>query len=195
MSFVSWTWTVHFSFAPKKSRGQWSVFYGLKVYQVPKCIEGYQCSMGTVSCHNRWSTNGSRSSRMVAQALSMRKEPDSRRLAPSSCLMLVQPFLTSRSIRRPSVVTWHCSHTALISFYAFWHLVHLQPIKNGSLPSALLWCKWNADRPSLWHKTHDINELSKSHLHHNSSRQVDHTYHIMPNQQCNQLRNMYLHCG
>jgi hypothetical protein len=39
-------------------------------------MEGYQCSMGTVSCHNGWSTNGSRGSRIVAQALSMRKEPD-----------------------------------------------------------------------------------------------------------------------
>jgi hypothetical protein len=75
---------VHFSLAPKKSRGQWSVFYGLKVYQVPKCIEGYQYSMGTVSCHNGWSTNESRSSIIVSQALSMRKEPD----ASGSFLML-----------------------------------------------------------------------------------------------------------
>jgi hypothetical protein len=52
-------------------------FYELKVYQVPKCTEGYQYSMGTVSwCHNGWSTNGWRGSRMVAKALSMRKEPD-----------------------------------------------------------------------------------------------------------------------
>jgi hypothetical protein len=35
-------------------------FCGLKVYQVLKCIEGYQCSMGTVSCYNGLSVNGSR---------------------------------------------------------------------------------------------------------------------------------------
>lgn len=37
---------------------QWYVFYGLKVYQVVKCIEGCLCSMGTVLCQNRVSTNG-----------------------------------------------------------------------------------------------------------------------------------------
>jgi hypothetical protein len=40
--------------------------------------------MGTVSCHNKLSKNGSRVSGMVAQALSMRKEPD----ASGSFLML-----------------------------------------------------------------------------------------------------------
>jgi hypothetical protein len=45
-------------------------FCGLKVYQVLKCIEGCQCSMGTVSCYNGLSVNGSRGSKMVAQALS-----------------------------------------------------------------------------------------------------------------------------
>ena len=51
-------------------------FFGLKVYDMLKCIEGCQCSTGTASCWNRLSTNGSRGSRMVTQALSMRKEPD-----------------------------------------------------------------------------------------------------------------------
>jgi hypothetical protein len=51
-------------------------FCGLKVYQVPKCIEWCQCSMGTVSFRNGFSVNGSRGSKMVAQALSMGKEPD-----------------------------------------------------------------------------------------------------------------------
>jgi hypothetical protein len=51
-------------------------FCGLKVYQVSKCIEWYQCSMGTVSCYNGLSVNGARGSKMVAQALSMWKEPD-----------------------------------------------------------------------------------------------------------------------
>jgi hypothetical protein len=51
-------------------------FCGLKVYQVPKCIEWCQCSMGTVSCHNGLSVNGARGSKMVAHALSMGKESD-----------------------------------------------------------------------------------------------------------------------
>jgi hypothetical protein len=51
-------------------------FCGLKVYQVSKCIEWCQCSMGTVSCHNGLSVNGARCSKMVAEALSMGKEPD-----------------------------------------------------------------------------------------------------------------------
>jgi hypothetical protein len=68
----------------RREEGSDLFFYRLKVYQVPKRIEGYQCSMGTVSCHNGWSTNGSRGSRMVAQALSIRKVPD----ASGSFLML-----------------------------------------------------------------------------------------------------------
>ena len=35
-------------------------FCGLKVYQVSKCIEWCQCSMGTVSCNNGLSVNGAR---------------------------------------------------------------------------------------------------------------------------------------
>jgi len=51
-------------------------FCGLKVYQVSKCIEWCQCSMGTVSCHNGLSINGARGSKMVAQVLGMGKELD-----------------------------------------------------------------------------------------------------------------------
>jgi len=51
-------------------------FCGLKVYQVSKCIEWCQCNMGTVSCHKVLSVNGARGSKIVAQALSMGKEPD-----------------------------------------------------------------------------------------------------------------------
>jgi len=51
-------------------------FCVLKVHQVSKCIEWWQCGMGTVSCHNRLSVNGARGSKMVAQALRMGKEPD-----------------------------------------------------------------------------------------------------------------------
>jgi hypothetical protein len=52
-------------------------FCGLKLYRVPKCVEWCQCSMETVSCRNGLSVNGPRGSKMVAQALSMGKEPDS----------------------------------------------------------------------------------------------------------------------
>jgi hypothetical protein len=41
-------------------------------------------------------------------------------------------------------------------------------------------------------KTHDRNGLSKSHLHHNGRRGVDHVYFVMPNQQYSQVLNMYL---
>jgi hypothetical protein len=51
-------------------------FCGLKVYQVSKCTELCQCSMGTVSCHNGLSVNAERGSKMIVQALSMGKEPD-----------------------------------------------------------------------------------------------------------------------
>jgi hypothetical protein len=47
--------------------------------------------------------------------------------------------------------------------------------------------------PCLWHKTHDRNGLSMSHLHYNVRRAVDHVYLVMPNQQYSQLQNMYLH--
>jgi hypothetical protein len=63
--------------------------------------------------------------------------------------------------------------------------------KNGSLPSVLLWCKWNWECPCLWQKTHDRNGLSRSHLHHNGRRRVHHVYFVMPNQQHSQLQNMY----
>jgi len=62
--------------------------------------------------------------------------------------------------------------------------------KNGSLPSVLLWCKWNWEFPRLWQKTHDRNGLSRSHLHHNGRRAVDHVYFVMPNQQYSQLQNV-----
>jgi hypothetical protein len=47
--------------------------------------------------------------------------------------------------------------------------------------------------PCLWHKTHDRNGLSSSHLRHNGRRGVDHVYFVMPNQQYSQLQNMYLY--
>jgi len=46
--------------------------------------------MGTVSCHNGLSVNGARGSKMVAQALSMGKEPDPN---PHPLLMQTLPTL------------------------------------------------------------------------------------------------------
>jgi len=46
--------------------------------------------MGTVSCHNRLSVNGARVSKMVAQALTMGKEPDTN---PHPLLMQTLPTL------------------------------------------------------------------------------------------------------
>ena len=39
-------------------------------------------------------------------------------------------------------------------------------------------------------KTRDRNGLSRSHLHHNGRRGVDHVYFVMPNQQYSQLQNI-----
>ena len=117
---------LRFSFAPKKSRGQWSFFYGLKVYHVPKCLEGCQCSIGTVSCHSGLSANGSRGSRMVAQALIMRKKPDTH---PRPLLMQTQN----------GSVTWPCRIDGWL--FMKWHfnckLVLVQPMKLSTrgLPS------------------------------------------------------------
>jgi len=46
--------------------------------------------MGTVSCHNILSVNGARGSKMVAQVLSMTKEPDAN---PHPLLMQTLPTL------------------------------------------------------------------------------------------------------
>jgi len=50
--------------------------YGLMIYQLLKCMEGCQCTMGIVLSHNRMSTNGLRGSKKVTQALSMRNGLD-----------------------------------------------------------------------------------------------------------------------
>jgi hypothetical protein len=44
-------------------------------------------------------------------------------------------------------------------------------------------------------KNYERNGLSRSHLHHNGRRGVDHVYFVMPNQQYSQLQNIYLQCG
>jgi hypothetical protein len=65
-------------------------FCGLKVYQVLKCIEWCQCSTETVSFHNGLSVNGAKGSKMVAQAISIGKEPDD---SPHPLLMQTLPTL------------------------------------------------------------------------------------------------------
>jgi hypothetical protein len=59
----------------KKVASSYLFFYGLQLYQVHKCIEGCHWSMGTVFCHSsvcEWMEKF----KMVAQALSIRREPD-----------------------------------------------------------------------------------------------------------------------
>jgi hypothetical protein len=70
-------------------------FFGLKVYQGPKSIEDFQHSTGTVFCLNGVSTNGLKSSKMVAQVLHMKKEPDAH---PRPQLMTILSVY----------VTWFC---------------------------------------------------------------------------------------
>ena len=77
-------------------------FCELKVYQVSKCIEWCQRSIGTVSCHNRLSVNGARGSKMVAQALNMEKEPDAN---PHPLLMQTLPTLL-KTLRNWTLRYW-----------------------------------------------------------------------------------------
>jgi hypothetical protein len=62
----------------EKSSVQLSIFCGLKVYQGPKSIEDFQHNTGLVFCRNGVSTNGEKNSKMVAQVLRMKEEPDAR---------------------------------------------------------------------------------------------------------------------
>jgi transposase-like protein len=80
-------------------------------------------------------------------------------------------FWTSQSICTHSVATQHHSLTAVMSFYAFQHLVHFKPIKNRSLLAALLLCKWKLGYPCLQHKTHNRNALSSLNLHYSIRRE------------------------
>jgi len=97
-------------------------FWGLKVYQVSKCIEWCQCSMGTVSCHNGLSVNGARGSKMVAQALSMGKEPDAN---PHPLLMQTLPTLL-KTLRNWTLRYWSIPCIVLT--------LHLQTHLFGPLP-------------------------------------------------------------
>jgi hypothetical protein len=60
----------------RRAAGSDMFFYGLKIYQLLKCMEGCHYALGIVLCHNGISTNRLRGSKIVTQALSMRKELD-----------------------------------------------------------------------------------------------------------------------
>ena len=104
-------------------------FRGLKVYQVSKCIEWYQCNMGTVSCHNGLSVNGTRCSKMVTQALSMGEEPNAN---PHPLLMQTLPTLL-KPLRNWTLRCWSIPCIVLI--------LHLQTRLFGPLP--LFFYIWN----------------------------------------------------
>jgi hypothetical protein len=102
------------------------------VYQVSKCIEWCQCSMGTVSCHNGLSVKGARGSKIVAKALSMGKEPDA-----NSHLLLTQALPTLlKTLRNRTLRYWRIPCIVLTS--------HLQTYLFGPLP--LFFCTWNIQR-------------------------------------------------
>ena len=92
--FLSWVFAINMDtpnfICTKEEQRAVIHFCRLKVYQVSKCIEWCQCSMGTVSCHKELSVNGARGSKIVAQALSMGKEPDAN---PYPLLMQTLPTL------------------------------------------------------------------------------------------------------
>ena len=102
-------------------------------------------------------------------------------------------FRNSQSIRRHPVATQCCSHSTLTSFSIFQHLVHIQPIKNGSLLPALLTLKWKPGPARLWHETYDINSLLRQPCTTILGKR-DHKCRIMPNQQCDQPRRIYPYC-
>ena len=107
---------------------------GLKVYQVSKCIEWCQCSMGTVSCHNGLSVNGARVSKMVAQALCMRKEPDA---TPHPLLMQTLPILL-KTPRNYTLKYWSIPCIVLT--------LHLQTHLFGPIKKALRGCQFTMDQ-------------------------------------------------
>jgi len=100
-------------------------FCGLKVYQVSKCIEWCQWSMETVSCHNGLSVNGARGLKMVAQPLSMGKEPDA---SPHPLLMQTLPALL-KTLRNWTLRYWSIPCIVLT--------LHLQTHLFGSLKPSL----------------------------------------------------------
>jgi hypothetical protein len=84
------------------------------------------------------------------------------------------------------VLHWHPTH------FSTWYTFSPWKKQITAVCSSLVQVKSGASY--LWHKTHDRNGLSRSRLHHNGRKEVDHVYHVMPNQLCSQLQNMYLDC-
>jgi hypothetical protein len=107
----------------------------------------------------------------------------------NACATILEP-LNSQTIRCDMTLFPYCTDILLCISAPGTPSTH----KNGSLPSVFFWYKVNAECPCLWHKTHDRNGLSRSHLHHNGRRGVDHVYLVKPKQQYSQLQNMYLLC-
>jgi hypothetical protein len=99
-------------------------FCGEKVYQVSKCIEWCQYSIGTVSCHNRLSVNGARGSKMVAQALSIGKEPDAN---PHPLLMQTLATLL-KTLRNWTLRYWGI-HCIVLTLHLQTHL--FDPLKQA----------------------------------------------------------------
>jgi len=73
------------------------------------------------------------------------------RPVPSPCLTLVRPFfepLTQLTTHCDMTLFPYCTDIILCTSTTGTPSAH----KNGSLPSALLWCKWNWECPCLWQK-------------------------------------------
>jgi hypothetical protein len=109
-------------------------FCGLKLYQVSKCIEWCQYSMGTVSYHNGLSVNGARGLKMVAKALNMGKEPDA-----SSHPLLMQTLPTLlETLRNWTLRYWSISCIVVT--------LQLQPHLFGQLKQALRGHRFTTDQ-------------------------------------------------
>jgi len=98
LSQVSYCKHGHPTFHSHKTRAASSdpFFYELKVHHMLKCIERCQYNMGTVLCHNRMSMNGFRRSKMVAEVLSVRKEPATEENGACMACLSAQNFLFQR---------------------------------------------------------------------------------------------------
>ena len=106
-------------------------------------------------------------------------------LAPSSfpvlyaCATIFEPLdpFTDNLLRQDTVHILHWHHSM---HFGTWYTFSPQKWITA-LCSFLV--QITLDCPCLWQKAHDRNGLSRSHLHHNGRRGVDHVYHVMPSQQ------------
>ena len=109
----------------------------------------------------------------------------------NTCATIFEPLdpFTDNPLQQDTVPILHWHHSMhFCSWYTF-----SQQKWITALCSSLVQMKLEC--PCLWHKTYYRSGLSRSHLHHNGMRGVDHVYLVMLNQQYSQLQNMYLHCG